>query len=174
MEGVLRSNRQIADADVVVLLIDGSVSADSGELLLPDHLITRSPLIVISKADLAERIDRAQLLRQTGELSVFTLSALTGAGCPLFIEALAARCREAIRTSHGSRGPAPNRRHQEALRRAGDFLDSAAEVLARQERVLDLAAAELRSALSAVGEITGETVTEEIVELIFSRFCLGK
>jgi len=140
-----------------------------------DELRGRSPLLVISKADLPGRLDGALLERHAGGLPLFPLSALSGEGCARFVEALAARCRDAgLSRGECTSMPAPNRRHQDALRRAGEFLDLAAALISRRDRALDRAAAELRSALAAIGEIAGETVTEEIVERIFSRFCIGK
>jgi len=66
-----------------------------------------------------------------------------------------------------------NARHKEALERAGKHLLGAQESL-RSGMPDDLVALDLTAALNALGEITGETVTEDLLETIFNRFCIGK
>lgn len=64
-------------------------------------------------------------------------------------------------------------RHKQAVSDAVAALEGAQETL-RQGMPLDLLSVDLRAALAALGTITGQTVSDEIVEEIFSRFCLGK
>ena len=66
-----------------------------------------------------------------------------------------------------------NSRHQEALRRAGVSLRTALEQL-RAGTPLDLVAVDLRIGTNAVGEIVGQTTTEDLLDSIFSMFCIGK
>jgi len=66
-----------------------------------------------------------------------------------------------------------NSRHQEALTRAREAALRATEGL-RKEQGLELVAMELRLAVSAIGEIVGKTTTEDLLDLIFSQFCIGK
>jgi tRNA modification GTPase len=66
-----------------------------------------------------------------------------------------------------------NSRHQEALGRARVATQRTVGVL-RANETLELAAAELRIAVNAVGEIVGKTSTEDLLDSIFSQFCLGK
>ncbi|MDA7624535.1 tRNA uridine-5-carboxymethylaminomethyl(34) synthesis GTPase MnmE, partial [bacterium] len=63
--------------------------------------------------------------------------------------------------------------HQEALRRGGDSLQTALEQL-RAGTPLDLVAVDLQIATDAVGEIVGRTTTEDLLDSIFSTFCIGK
>ena len=64
-------------------------------------------------------------------------------------------------------------RHVDALRRAGQHLSAAGETLA-EGLPLDFVSIDLRAALEALGEITGETATDDLLERIFSEFCIGK
>lgn len=66
-----------------------------------------------------------------------------------------------------------NARHQQALTRARIAVHGAIESL-RTNRGLELAAIDLRDAINALGEITGKTVTEDLLDVIFSQFCIGK
>jgi len=172
-EGVNRSIEQIQDAGVIILVLDGSEPhhphLDSLFRLAAD----RSPIVVISKGDLPLRLDPEAIRSRTTGLAVFALSTVTGAGFPDFIEALTARCRAAVPAA-GTIASTPNVRHRDALERAAGNLDAAAGLAHSGGRTLDRMALELLAALAALGEITGQTATEEILERIFSRFCVGK
>lgn len=173
LEGVRRCLALIERADVVVLVLDGSSAPHPDEQRLLELTAERSPIAVLSKADLPPRRDGSSISSRLPGQAVFALSTVTGQGFPAFMEALALRCR-AVRSDAAPSGAPPNLRHREALLRAAEFLDSAAERAASCGGPFDQAASDLRAALAALGEITGETATEEILQRIFSRFCVGK
>lgn len=172
-EGVRRSRGMMEQADVLVLLFDVSAAADPQELRLLEVSRGHSPLVVLNKIDLPQRIDRDLLVRHCDVPRCFPISVHRGDGLPQFLEALSARCRE-IGCGLDPPAAAPNARHQEILHRAAVSLDAAEALLRGGGRSLDLAVADLRSALRAVDEITGESATEEILDLIFRKFCVGK
>ena len=64
-------------------------------------------------------------------------------------------------------------RHQDALRRAGEHLRAAQQTLG-DRLPLDFVSIDLRAALAALGEITGETATDDLLDRIFAEFCIGK
>jgi tRNA modification GTPase len=132
-----------------------------------------SPLIVISKGDLPLRIDPEALRARTGGSATFTLSVVTGEGFSDFIANLIPR----LHTRSNAADPSLttlNSRHRNALEKAAGHLDAAAAIARTDGGRLDKTALELRAALAALGEITGQTATDEILELVFSRFCVGK
>ena len=157
-------------ADLLIMVLDRSLPLEPDDLRLLDEFRDRSPLVVLSKSDLPARIDRAWLEGRYPELQFLPLSALGGQGCPDLVRAIADRCRDAEDCGNA---PHANHRHREALRSAAHALEEAGRLLA-QGMPLDMAVAELRLALAAAGEITGETAGEEVLDRIFSRFCLGK
>jgi len=171
-EGVSRSIQQIEDAGIVILVLDGSQSNHPDDSLLFELAANYSPLVVISKCDLPLRIDPEAIRSKTAG-PIFPLSVVTGAGFPDFIQALTSRFRTANSAADLS-GVAPNIRHRAALERAAGHLDTAAGMARSDDGVLDRTALELQAALAALGEITGQTATEEILQRIFSRFCIGK
>jgi tRNA modification GTPase len=172
-EGIRRSLQRIEEADVVVVVLDGSEPSQPEDRKLLELASHRSPMVVISKIDLPLCIDPGEFRPLESDLTTFNLSTVTGEGFPCFTSALASRCRAACRpvaTSEAS----PNIRHRDALQRTAVFLDTAHALFREGDRLLDQAALELRAAMSALGEITGETATEEILDRIFSQFCVGK
>ncbi len=172
-EGVRRSLRRIQDAGIVVLVLDGSEPNHPDDDWLFDCAANRSPMVIISKSDLPTRLDPEAFRPRTAGMALFSLSAVTGDGFPDFVAALAARCRADCRNADQS-ATALNIRQRDALARAAGHLDAAAVQARAANRLLDQMALELHAALAALGEITGQTATEEILERIFSRFCVGK
>jgi tRNA modification GTPase len=172
-QGVSRSIQRINDAGIVILVLDGSEPNHPDDSTLFDLASNCTPMVISSKSDLPLLLDHEVIRSRMTGLPIFALSVVTGEGFPDFIAALASRCRAASQSSDPSASSA-NIRHREALERVAGHLDTAAEQAHSGEGFLDRMALELQAALAALGEITGQTATEEILERIFSRFCVGK
>jgi tRNA modification GTPase len=172
-EGVRRSLDHIREADLVVLVLDGSSPLCEEDLALLASTAARSPLVAVTKGDLPIRLDRKQLAAAAVCLPVHHVSSLSGEGCDALEREIAARCRAAAREAGPMDGLA-SLRHARSLEAASAYLEAALENVESGPGQIDLAAADLRAALSAIGEITGETAGEEILDGIFSRFCVGK
>ncbi len=140
------------------------------------------PLVVIDTAGLRDATDEVERIgiERTWEavrsadviLHLVDLSAKTGAG----IDALR---RELLAVAGWQGGAGEGRfiareRHLQALRLAREHLNVAADHAAQSDRVLDLFAEELRLAQEALAEITGEFTADDLLGVIFSRFCIGK
>ena len=94
-EGVRRSIQRIEDAGIVILILDGSEPNHPDDDRLLDLVSNRSPLVVVSKGDLALLLDTEVYRSRLPATPMFTLSVVTGEGFPDFIAALASRCRDA-------------------------------------------------------------------------------
>lgn len=168
--GVERTRRQLESADLVLWVLDAAEGLTPEDRRLAAELPSRI-VAVVNKVDAADRIDRRELRGLLGSLApIAAVSAVTGQGLPelesAIVEALGAELApESILVS--------NVRHQERLLAASAALDRAVEA---SEAGFDQAAValDLRLAAEALGEITGETVTEETITQIFARFCVGK
>jgi tRNA modification GTPase len=165
--GVGRTHQAIADADLVLLIVDGSLPADDLEFEPDTDGIRR--VLVRNKMDLPS-FERADLDQASLE-RVIDVSALTGAGLD--------KLRAAIITSFGNSDAADSgllitdARQHDLLRRAADEVSSSAAIL-REGHSEELIVLGLNNALRLIGEITGETTTEDILTEIFSTFCIGK
>ena len=167
--GVERSRKALERADLVLMVVDGSepLAAEDQEIAA---LVGEKPaLLTINKIDLPELCDTSTFLPGAHRVRI---SALTGEGLPLLEEAIADLIfRGQVITSDLPLVSSP--RHQEALSRAlGHLRDS----LRAQESGMpaDFVAIDLTAAVNALGEITGETTSEDLLETIFSNFCIGK
>jgi len=167
-----RSWRAAAGADLVLLLLDGSEPLQPEDSALLAKLDRRPVLLVLTKADLPPALSAADAKKLRPGAPLVSLSARTGQG----LEKLEAQIKELACSGSSLPGPSQvllNLRQRQSLRRAGEALNRAQAALA-QKLSDEFVASDLRPALAALGEITGENISSEILELIFSRFCVGK
>lgn len=159
--GIERAEAIIKAADVAVFVADYAKGVDEEDAKVLD-MVSGKPLIKVFN-----KIDQTHDETDT-DADVLT-SAVTGAG----IEQLKTLMYE---KGFGSRGEDAafliEERHYDALRRADESLQTAISACATQP--LDLVGIDVKCAWDALGEITGETATEAIIEEIFSKFCVGK
>ncbi len=172
-EGVRRSREKFRTADLPVIVIDSSEPLQEEDRELLRDAADRSSLVILNKTDLPAAVDGKDVVGLSAESPLVRTSALTGAG----IEDLHRALGEAARSGFDKRGSGDplltNVRHGEALGRTLAALRRSLEKLENGSS-LDLIAEEIREALASLGEITGQTVTEEILDRIFSQFCIGK
>ena len=165
-EGVERSKQTAAEADLVIHLIDSSQPIEKDEMAWADDTHSRKILMALNKMDLPRH--RSVSTTKT----VLKVSCVSGEG----IETLKDAILEAVwsgATPTESHEVMINSRHEDALLRCMESMLEVQEGL-QVERELELIAMDLRLALSALGEVVGETTTENLLDAIFSQFCLGK
>ncbi len=164
-EGVRRSRRVAEGADLVVYLVDGTAGAAPEDLEILGSL--PDALRVWNKTDLPGALPAPE-----GWIS---LSAATGEGFPRLAADLGSRLRGSeISGAGGAKGPRIAGRRQAACAdRASRSLRAALEGL-DAGLPLDALAVDLREAAEALGELTGESVPDAVLEAVFSRFCVGK
>ena len=171
-EGVRRSREALRGADVVLLVLDGAIPIDEADFEIAGRIGDRAFITVVNKVDLPQHADFATLhKRLVGQASVHT-SALEKTG----LDALRAAIVEAAWPSGlpGSDAALVTEvRHRDALARAEAALGETLAAL-EGDRGLELAAVDARDALDALGEIVGAVTTADILDRIFSKFCIGK
>ncbi|MEP6911113.1 MAG: tRNA uridine-5-carboxymethylaminomethyl(34) synthesis GTPase MnmE [bacterium] len=168
--GIERTRSAAADADLIVLVFDGSCEASEDELRLLKETEEYSRVIALNKRDL-KSFDKNAIHLLTKAPGAISISAKTGEGLDLL--------KAAILTPFATRGSAEdgllitNARHQDLLRRSQRALQSSTELL-RQRASEELVLVGLYDALRLLGEITGETTPDDVLAQIFSTFCIGK
>jgi tRNA modification GTPase len=186
--GVQRSRAAASSAEVVLLIFDGSAPLDERDRQISAELRSmgfggtthtengdqrqRPVLIVINKADQEQVLDLAEVHQLWPEINSVSTSTVTGQGLADLEEALA-NLILAGRASFSEEALVTNARHQSALRTAADHLRASVNAL-EQELPLDFVSIDLVAAHEALGEITGETASADLLERIFSEFCIGK
>lgn len=169
--GIQRAKELINKADLVVFLLDGSRPVTDGDLQLYEQIRHKPVLPVLNKIDICGE-NMPDLSSFSGIGHYVPISAKKQSGIEELKKALfAAITSGSDQWEEG--GCAPNFRHKQALLAA---LDSYERVLVSLQVGLtnDLIALDLQECLDAFAEIVGETTTEDILDVIFAQFCLGK
>lgn len=168
--GIERSRSVAADADLIVLVIDGSRNPSDEELGLLQETEENARVIALNKCDLESFHNNASswVEKAPGAISI---SAKTGEGLGLL--------KAAILSPFATRGSGEdgllitNARHQDLLRRSERALQRSAQLL-KHRASEELVLVGLYDALRLLGEITGETTPDDVLAQIFSTFCIGK
>jgi tRNA modification GTPase len=169
-EGVRRARSKIEGADLVLLVVDGSMSLDNDDLLAIDACRHKDVLVVLNKADLGS-LPFPDCL---GQFPVVKISALQGLGLTDLVDKISqhftfrpevSEARETVILTEF--------RHKQALMAARDSLGRFRESLV-QGMSPEFSAVEIGEALDRVGEITGETTPDDVLDRIFTKFCIGK
>ena len=159
--GVDRARQAIAGADVVLTVLNAAQPLTDQDLQLLEETKTAPRIIVLNQCDLPP------CLRPTDFPGAVAVSAKTGQGLADLeqrVAAFGAGAGESALTQQ---------RHMALAREAAISLRAAADACHRGEAV-DLAVIDLQSALAALGRITGDQVDDQLIDDIFSRFCVGK
>jgi tRNA modification GTPase len=167
-EGIRRSYAAVRRGDRLLWVVDIEADLQTAAADLCQQFADGPPATIVqNKIDL---VDEQPAEIEVAGLPVIRLSALTGEGLPLLIEHLK---RVAGFTSETGGAISARTRHVDALKRARLSLLSAREQFT-ESGALELAAEELRATQAALGEITGELTSDDLLGEIFASFCIGK
>jgi tRNA modification GTPase len=184
--GVQRSRAAAQTADLLLLVFDAAVGVTSADREVAEelralraehasggqHQDSSTPVIVVAnKADLPSALRAGEAEDFWPGAPVVSISCVARAGLATLAETVS---RLALGGElHPADAVISSARQQDALRRAGEHLGAAAQTLG-DGLPLDFVSIDLRAALAALGEITGETVRDDLLDRIFAEFCIGK
>lgn len=171
--GVKRAKDAIAEAELVLALLDGSRPADDEDRQLAEHLteIGANTIWVVTKSDLGT-VENSPLTILPPQSEPVIISAQTGEG----MDVLSRRINrmyvdDQLRT--GEDAVVFNARQNAALKRTREALGESLSLL-ESELPYDICAESIREAMSAIAELCGREVREDVISEIFSKFCVGK
>jgi tRNA modification GTPase len=172
-EGVKRAKELVADADFVLLVLDGSRVLDDEDVEIFGEIEGKKKVVVLNKIDLPLRISIKELKGRFEADPIVAISALRNEGINNLRKTIYdSLIHQRVRSSPEHMVVA-NIRHKTALAQGRDYLSRALKGL-EEGASLEFVAFEIRSALEALGEMVGETTTEDVINRIFEKFCIGK
>lgn len=169
--GIHRAKQKMEESDLVLLVIDQSRPLHQDDLDLLARVQSKRVVVVLNKIDLRARVNEEALETLASGLHRVRISALKGEGIEELRKAIVDVITSGIDTA--DLGVAPSLRHKEALERTSGHFQAGVSNL-REGLPFEIVAADLQQGLEALGEIVGETANEEVLDRIFSRFCIGK
>ncbi len=170
--GIERAKKSMETADLILAVFDASAPLTEEDRGLLTALSDKKALLLLNKSDLAATVSETDLHAVLPQATILSLSAQTGDGMP----ALEAALETAAGLQDIDDGRAlvlTNARHTDLVRRALEAVRRAKSA-AGQKLSADCLAVDLTEAYMFLGEITGETMDEDLIHAIFSRFCVGK
>lgn len=159
--GVDKAKSLIESADVILFVTDGSTAQTEEDLDIFNLIKEKQYIHVANKADLG---------KVTTDAKCINISTVTGEGIKTLKDEIYKRFASPSLVEGGV--IITNARHEQSLKNAAEHIERALEDIDNQ--TLDLISIDLKLAYSALGEITGNTTGEDIIDSIFSKFCLGK
>ncbi len=169
--GVERTKHCLEQAALVLFLLDGSAPPDADDMQIAELLADKRVIVLLNKSDLGIHAKAGEFCRPFQ--TVIPFSVKTQAGFSELKQAVKDLLGMAHADELANSSAVVNLRHKEALIKASLSVRTALDT-AHAGLPLDLTFVDMENALSALGEITGQTVGEEIVNQIFASFCVGK
>lgn len=174
--GIDRAHQQLQEADLCLFVLDNSCGITAEDMEIAARLQGRTVLVLLNKTDQARRITADDVAKQLGFDPAGVLeTAIPRGGDACGIADLESAIADLFLRGRMDAGRVylSNARQRDALQKALDALRRVQEANL-QDLPYDLLYVDLEDTLSALGEITGQTVQEEIIDQVFSRFCVGK
>ncbi|NLD18710.1 MAG: tRNA uridine-5-carboxymethylaminomethyl(34) synthesis GTPase MnmE [Clostridiales bacterium] len=170
--GIEKSKQAFNSADFVIFIIDGSQELTREDFEIIQYLKTRKTLVLINKKDIGQKILEENIKELLPDAEIAHTALLKGEGVE-DVEETIERLVYGGEISQSESLLVNNLRHTELLKKGRDYLTDALDMTKKRE-ALDIIEIDIRAAYEELGEIIGETVSEDIIDEVFARFCLGK
>lgn len=172
-KGISIGRRAARGADIVLFVIDGSLEPEESVFEELERIGGKVTLCVLNKMDLGLSFDKKEAAKRFGVNRVIAVSALEGTGLDGLRRWIHEISVSGSSADIGREHIAVNARQADALRAASEGLERFI-ASAREGAPAELLSADLRAAVESCGLVTGRSVTEDLLDTIFNRFCIGK
>jgi tRNA modification GTPase len=172
LEGIRRTKIEMSEADILLLVIDDSQDVGTEDLKLERQIKNSQYFIVFNKIDISSGDQIKKNEEKFMERPKVKISALKGDGIENLKEMIVS-CALTLKKDQTQGVILSSLRHKDALTRAKRSLSLVKDSL-RKNLSPEFVALDLKAALDAIGEVIGKTVTDDILNKIFSEFCIGK
>lgn len=170
--GVDRARKYAATADLILYVVDASRELDENDDEIQSMISDKKVIVLLNKTDLEQVVSEDEILQKLPQVSVIRTSTKENIGIDLFEETLK-KMFFGGKIAVNDELYITNKRHKEALLEAYESMGMVLESLA-QNMPEDFYSIDLMSAYASLGRILGEEVGEDLVNEIFSKFCMGK
>jgi len=170
--GIQRAIKYLEEAELVLLMIDVSRQLTQDDINLINLIKDKTTIVVVNKVDLPAAIDENELSRIIPAEKIVKISALKHEGIQELKDAIYDIIISKIGVSEESLISA-GERQRKVIEETRDYLNSALKAI-KNFVPIEMVELDIRDAWRKLGEITGDTVTEDIITTVFEKFCIGK
>ena len=170
--GIEKSREMTKEADLVIAIFDASEDLTKEDLEILDLIKNKKTIIILNKNDLNQKIDENDKRLTNVSSSIIKISALNKTGIEDIYDEIS-RLFDLNEINLDQEVVITNIRHKNLIDKAIESVKKARETL-EEKMPLDIIAIFIKDILEDLGNITGEVVTDDIIDEIFSKFCLGK
>jgi len=170
--GIEKSKQAFNEADLVIFMVDGSEALSDEDTSLLEHLNDKKAIVLINKIDIDKKIKEQQILEKAPDCKVIYTSLIGEIG----VDELEETIEVLVYSGEVKQNESllvTNVRHQDLLVRANNALNDA-KSMTKQREALDFIEVDVKLCWELLGEIIGETATDDIINAVFANFCLGK
>ena len=170
--GIIKSKEVAKDADLIIAIFDASKELGKEDIDILNLIKDKKAIILLNKTDLQEKINEENPEIEEAKATVIKISALNNVGIDKLYEEIT-KMFDLNQINLDQEIVITNIRHKNLIDKAIESTKKAKETM-KQQMPIDIIAIFIKDILEDLGNITGEIVTEDIIDEIFSKFCLGK
>lgn len=170
--GIIKSKEVAKDADLIIAIFDASKELGKEDIDILNLIEDKKAIILLNKTDLQEKITEENPEIKEAKATVIKISALNNVGIDKLYEEIT-KMFDLNQINLDQEVVITNIRHKNLIDKAIESTKKAKETM-KQQMPIDIIAIFIKDILEDLGNITGEIVTEDIIDEIFSKFCLGK
>ncbi len=170
--GIIKSKEVAKDADLIIAIFDASKELGKEDIDILELIKNKKAIILLNKTDLKEKINEENPEIKEANATVIKISALNKVGIDKLYEEIT-KMFDLNQINLDQEVVITNIRHKNLIDKAIESTKKAKETM-KQQMPIDIIAIFIKDILEDLGNITGEIVTEDIIDEIFSKFCLGK
>ena len=170
--GVEKSIKHLKSSDLTLVVLDTSRELDREDIEILESIDREKTIVILNKIDLENRMDMERVKEYVDSKNIINISALKSEG----IDMIHDRIEEMVfsgEISNSGEVMITNSRHKDAIYKAMEAINDAVSAL-KDKMSYDFIEVDLRDAWDALGYINGDTVSEDLLDTIFSNFCIGK
>lgn len=170
--GIIKSKEVAKDADLIIAIFDASKELGKEDIDILNLIKDKKAIILLNKTDLQEKITEENPEIEEAKATVIKISALNNVGIDKLYEEIT-KMFDLNQINLDQEVVITNIRHKNLIDKAIESTKKAKETM-QQQMPIDIIAIFIKDILEDLGNITGEIVTEDIIDEIFAKFCLGK
>ncbi len=170
--GIEKSKNLVKKVELIIAIFDCNKLLDEEDEEILELIKNKNAIIVLNKIDLEKNTTRENKKIKELNKPIVEISTLTGEGIEkIYNEIVKMFNTDKIKADNET--VITNIRHKEVLSKAIEYIDSALKII-EEKKPIDITSMYIREAIQEINKITGENVTDDIINEIFSKFCLGK